>query len=215
MREAAGLVYIVDDDTSVRRALTRLVQSSGYLVEAYGCARDFTAHAGVPCTPACVVLDVQLPDITGLELQSGLDPRLPIIFLTGHGDIAMTVSAIKAGATDFLTKPVQDVTLLLAIGQALKRSAELANEMGELDELRSRAMNLTSREREVMDLVVLGRLNKEIAYKLGTGESTVKAHRAKVMRKMEVSSVVDLVRVADKIAASLVRDARGKPLGRR
>jgi len=127
----------------------------------------------------------------------------------------MTVSAIKAGATDFLTKPVQDVTLLLAIGQALKRSAELANEMGELDELRSRAMNLTSREREVMDLVVLGRLNKEIAYKLGTGESTVKAHRAKVMRKMGVSSVVDLVRVADKIAASLVRDARGKPLGRR
>ena len=114
-----------------------------------------------------------------------------------------------------MTKPVQDATLLLAIGQALKRSAELANEMGELDELRSRAMNLTSREREVMDLVVLGRLNKEIAYKLGTGESTVKAHRAKVMRKMGVSSVVDLVRVADKIAASLVRDARGKPLGRR
>jgi FixJ family two-component response regulator len=213
MSESSGLVYIVDDDASVRRSLTRLVQSTGYDVESYGCARDFIAHVHASCTPACVVLDVRLPDASGLEVQSKIDPRLPIIFLTGHGDIAMTVRALKAGATDFLTKPVLEECLIPAIQQALARSAELARKLGELDDLRRRALNLTSREREVMDLVVMGRLNKQVADELGTTEKTVKAQRGKVMCKMKVRSVADLVRAADKIAATYEQGAQHAALG--
>lgn len=202
MTEAAALVYIVDDDPSVRRALTRLVKSAGYGVEAYGSAREFLDHARVGHAPACVVLDVQLPDLSGLELQRELDERLPIIFLTGHGDIAMTVGAIKAGATDFLTKPVRDHDLLRAIEQALAHSVQVSRVTHELEELRRRVGRLTVREREVMDLVVLGRLNKQVACELGTVEKTVKAHRARVMQKMEVGSLAELVRIADKIAVA-------------
>jgi FixJ family two-component response regulator len=198
----AGLVYVVDDDPSVRRALTRLISAAGYEVEAYGSAQDFLEHACVRPTPACVVLDVQLPDLTGLELQRRLDARLPIVFLTGHGDIAMTVDAIKAGATDFLTKPVRDDDLLHAIGQAQARSIEISKMMCELDELRSRVDRLTVREREVMNLIVLGLLNKQVASELGTVEKTVKAHRARVMQKMEAGSLAELVRIADKVAAA-------------
>ena len=202
MSETAALVYVVDDDPSVRRALTRLIRSAGYSAEAYGSAREFLEHACVEHTPACVVLDVQLPDLSGLELQSDVDARLPIIFLTGHGDIAMTVGAIKAGATDFLTKPVCDADLLRAIEQALARSVEETKSMHELEELRSRVERLTLREREVMNLIVLGRLNKQVACELGTVEKTVKAHRARVMQKMEVGSLAELVRIADKVAVA-------------
>jgi FixJ family two-component response regulator len=194
MNEAAALVYVVDDDPSVRRALTRLVRSAGHEVEAYGSAREFLEHACGERTPACVVLDVQLPDLSGLELQRELDARLPIVFLTGHGDIAMTVGAIKAGANDFLTKPVREDDLLRAIDLALARSIEVSKSIHELEELRSRVGRLTVREREVMNLVVLGRLNKQVACELG------KAHRARVMQKMEVGSLAELVRIADKVA---------------
>jgi FixJ family two-component response regulator len=199
---AQGLVYVVDDDASVRRALTRLVTAAGYEVQAYGSAQDFLANVCVEPVPACVVLDVQLPDLSGLELQSRLDARLPIIFLTGHGDIAMTVGAIKAGATDFLTKPVREDDLLRAIRQAQARSVEVAKTMRELDELRSRVDRLTVREREVMNLIVLGLLNKQVASELGTVEKTVKAHRARVMQKMEAGSLAELVRIADKVATA-------------
>ena len=202
MNEAAALVYVVDDDPSVRRALTRLVRSAGHEVEAYGSAREFLEHACGERTPACVVLDVQLPDLSGLELQRELDARLPIVFLTGHGDIAMTVGAIKAGANDFLTKPVREDDLLRAINLALARSIEVSKSIHELEELRSRVGRLTVREREVMNLVVLGRLNKQVACELGTVEKTVKAHRARVMQKMEVGSLAELVRIADKVAVA-------------
>jgi FixJ family two-component response regulator len=202
MSEESALVFVVDDDPSVRRALTRLIRLAGHEVEAYGSAREFLEHARAGHAPACVVLDVQLPDLSGLELQRELDARLPIIFLTGHGDIAMTVGAIKAGASDFLTKPVRDDDLLRAIDQALARSVEVSKSMHELEELRSRVGRLTVREREVMNLVVLGRLNKQVACELGTVEKTVKAHRARVMQKMEVSSLAELVRIADKVAGA-------------
>jgi FixJ family two-component response regulator len=186
----------------VCRALTRLVRSAGHEVEAYGSAREFLEHACGERTPACVVLDVQLPDLSGLELQRELDARLPIVFLTGYGDIAMTVGAIKAGATDFLTKPVRDDDLLGAIDLALARSIEVSKSIHELEELRSRVGRLTVREREVMNLVVLGRLNKQVACELGTVEKTVKAHRARVMQKMEAGSLAELVRIADKVAVA-------------
>ena len=208
MNETTSLVYVVDDDASVRRALTRLVRSAGHEAQAYGSAREFLEHADAGRTPACVVLDVQLPDLSGLELQRELDARLPIIFLTGHGDIAMTVGAIKAGATDFLTKPVRDRDLLRAIEQALMHSVEISKSMRELEALRTRVGRLTVREREVMNLIVLGRLNKQVACELGTVEKTVKAHRARVMQKMEVGSLAELVRIADRIAvASLANHA--------
>jgi FixJ family two-component response regulator len=209
MSLSAALVYVVDDDPSVRRALTRLIRSAGHEVEAYGSAREFLAHAVVERTPACVVLDVQLPDLSGLELQRELDARLPIIFLTGHGDIAMTVGAIKAGATDFLTKPVDDDDLLRAIDHALTRSVEVSKSMHELEVLRSRVGRLTVREREVMNLIVLGLLNKQVACELGTVEKTVKAHRARVMQKMEVGSLAELVRIADKVAVACESTADG------
>ncbi|MFC0691646.1 response regulator transcription factor [Paraburkholderia humisilvae] len=202
-------VYVVDDEASVRRALTRLIQAAGYRVAAYGAADEFLARVPVGGLdaglsheegPACIVLDVQMPGLSGLELQRELPASLPIIFLTGHGDIAMTVGALKAGAADFLTKPVRDTDLLRAIEQALARSADALQSLRELHELRSRVERLTPREREVMDLVVLGRLNKQVACELGTVEKTVKAHRARVMQKMEVSSLAELVRVADKVA---------------
>jgi FixJ family two-component response regulator len=214
--ECGATVYVVDDEASVRRALTRLIQSAGYRADAYGAAREFLAQVR-PCgpdagltpdgSPACVVLDVQMPDLSGLELQRELPASLPIVFLTGHGDIAMTVGALKAGAADFLTKPVRDADLLRAIDDALARSADALRSLRELHELRSRFERLTPREREVMDLVVMGRLNKQVACELGTVEKTVKAHRARVMQKMEVSSLAELVRVADKVArAAAVRN---------
>lgn len=202
MTESGSLVFIVDDDDSVRRALTRLVRSAGYRVKTFDSARAFLDRGHDEDCPACVVLDIQMPDISGLELQRELDAAMPVIFITGHGDIAMTVGAMKAGATDFLPKPVRDIDLLRAIDQALERSVHLHAIQFELEAIHLRLERLTPREREVMALIVTGRLNKQVASELGTAEKTIKAHRARVMAKMEVSSLAQLVRVADKIGVS-------------
>ncbi|MFL9998941.1 response regulator [Paraburkholderia sediminicola] len=199
MTESDSLVFVVDDDDSVRRALARLIHSAGYRVEAFGNARAFLERLREVDSPACLVLDVQLPDLDGLALQRELKAVLPIIFITGHGDIAMTVEAMKAGATDFLAKPVNDTDLLRAIEAAFERVAQTRAVRCELDALRGRLDRLTPREREVMALVVTGRLNKQVAGELGTVEKTIKAHRARVMAKMEVTSLAQLVRVADKV----------------
>ena len=195
-------VFIVDDDESVCRALTRLIQSAGYRVKAFSSASAFldalnalNADTG----PACLVLDMQLPDRSGLELQCELATRLPIIFLTGHGNIAMTVEAMKAGASDFLSKPVRDTDLLAAIGHALERAKQLHAVQCRLAGMRQCFERLTPREREVMALVVTGRLNKQVANTLGTGEKNIKAHRARLMRKMEVASLAQLVLIADRL----------------
>jgi FixJ family two-component response regulator len=192
----------VDDEESVCTAFGRLIRSAGYRVESYRSARAFLDSAQVAACPACLVLDVHLPDISGLELQRRLNAMLPIIFVTGHGDFPMTVDAIKAGATDFLAKPVRDTDLLRAIGQALEQSARMHDMQHELDVLRGRVERLTPRERDVMALVVKGLLNKQVASELGTVEKTIKAHRARVMQKMEVTSLAELVRVADRIGLS-------------
>lgn len=192
-------VFVVDDDDSICRALTRLIQSAGYRVKAFNSARAFLDNLSTDASLACLVLDMQLPDRSGLELQRELDTRLPIIFLTGHGSIAMTVEAMKAGATDFLSKPVRDTDLLCAIRHALERAGQLHAVRHRLAELRQRFERLTPREREVMALIVTGRLNKQVAGMLGTGEKNIKAHRARVMQKMEVTSLAQLVLVADRL----------------
>ncbi|MFM0198966.1 response regulator [Paraburkholderia fungorum] len=199
MTDSDSLVFVVDDDDSVRRALTRLIHSVGYRVEAFANARAFLDRLREVTSPACLVLDVQLPDLDGLALQRELKAVLPIIFITGHGDIAMTVGAMKAGATDFLAKPVNDLDLLRAIEAAFERVAQAYAMRCELDAIRVRLNKLTPREREVMALVVTGRLNKQVAGELGTVEKTIKAHRARVMAKMEVTSLAQLVRIADKV----------------
>ncbi|RDJ98010.1 response regulator transcription factor [Paraburkholderia lacunae] len=198
MTDTDSFVFVVDDDDSVRRGLARLIQSAGYRVETFGSARAFLDRIDSVTGPACVVLDVRLPDLTGLELQRELKGALPVIFITGYGDIAMTVGAMKAGATDFLAKPVRDTDLLRAIGQALECAAQAHAVRCEMEAIRLRLRRLTPRELEVMALVVTGRLNKQVAGELGTVEKTIKAHRARVMSKMEVTSLAELVRVADK-----------------
>ena len=192
------VVFVVDDDDSVRRALTRLIQSAEHRVESFASAGEFRASWNADCGPACLVLDIRLPDINGLELQRELGSALPIIFITGYGDIAMTVDAMKAGAIDFLPKPVNSTALLLAIDQAIERAMNVYGSRRELDALRRRFDRLTPREREVLALLVTGRLNKQIASDLGTVEKTIKAHRARVMTKMEVTSLVQLVHIVDK-----------------
>jgi FixJ family two-component response regulator len=204
-------VFIVDDDNSVRRALARLIGGAGYGVEVFASAQAFldaTAHA--QHAPACLVLDVMMPDVSGLELQHALNDRhetLPIIFVTGHGDIPMTVSAMKAGATDFLAKPVNDIALLKAIDAALERSSRAFASRSEIDSIQRRLDRLTPREREVLVLVVSGLLNKQVAGELGTVEKTIKVHRARVMEKMEAHSFAELVRLSDK--AGLRAEAEG------
>ncbi|HXZ10684.1 MAG TPA: response regulator [Paraburkholderia sp.] len=195
------LVFIVDDDDSVRTALGRLIRSAGHRVEAFSSAREFLALADAAARPSCLVLDVQLPDINGLQLQHELGDALPIIFITGYGDLAITVHAMKAGASDFLAKPVREADLLNAIELALKRARVLYANRCERDMLRGRFERLTPREREVLELVATGYLNKQIASELGTVEQTVKAHRARVMSKMEVTSLAQLVHIVDRLDA--------------
>jgi FixJ family two-component response regulator len=194
-------VFLIDDDPSVRRALARLIKSAGYQVQTFTSAREFLD--GIPDVgrPACLVLDVRMPGLSGMDLQHELQLTnliLPIIFITGHGDIPMTVKAMKAGAVDFLPKPVRDTDLLRAIEQALARAVHDRAQLDETKDIRSRIEKLTPREREVMSLVVKGWLNKQMAFELGIVEKTIKVHRARVMQKMEVDSVAELVRLTER-----------------
>jgi FixJ family two-component response regulator len=195
-------VFVVDDDASVRKALARLLASAGYAVETFASAREFLDRGHHQDTPGCVVLDVSMPGLSGLDLQKELlafTPPLPIIFITGHGDIPTSVRAMKGGAVDFLTKPVNDRDLLSVIKLAMARNVEARQRNTELRELQRRADTLTPREREVMTLVVRGRLNKQAAAELGTVEKTIKVHRARVIQKMGVESLAELVRTAEKL----------------
>ena len=195
-------VFLVDDDPSVRRALARLIKSAGHQVQTFASAQEFLGTRAGGEKAACLVLDVRMPGLTGIELQrqlQTLNRNVPIVFMTGHGNIPMTVQAMKAGAVDFLPKPVKDTDLLRAIEQALARALRDRAERSKLEHVRERVERLTPREREVMVLVVRGLLNKQIAFELGTVEKTIKVHRARVMEKMQVDSLADLVRLAEKI----------------
>ena len=195
-------VFIVDDDAAVRRALSRLIKSAGYRLNSFGSAREFLASECRRQSPACLVLDVRLPDLGGLDLQSELrkaNANLPIVFITGHGSIPMSVKAMKSGAVDFLSKPVKDTDLLRAVEQGLARAADEDAQREEIDSIQCRIDTLTPREKEVMTLVVQGRLNKQIAFELGTAEKTIKVHRARVMDKMNVDSLAELVRLAARV----------------
>ena len=195
-------VFLVDDEHSVRKALARLLRSAGCRVQAFASAREFLDGVRDVEAPACLVLDVQMPEMTGLDLQRELQAAhagLPIIFLTGHGDIPLSVQAMKGGAVDFLTKPVQDTDLLRAIEFGLDRARRDRAERAERAAARQRLDSLTPREREVMALVVAGRRNKEIAHELGTSEKTIKVHRARVMAKMDARSLAGLVRLAGRV----------------
>ncbi len=199
-------MFLVDDDASVRRALARLIKSAGHQVQTFASAQEFLGSAdGVAEQAGCLVLDVRMPGLTGIDLQRELQSRnctLPIVFITGHGDIPMSVKAMKAGAVDFLPKPVKDTALLSAIDHAIIRASRDGAARQEVEDVQRRVETLTSREREVMSLVASGLPNKMIAFKLGTVEKTIKVHRARIMHKMKVQSLADLVRLTEKLKIS-------------
>jgi FixJ family two-component response regulator len=202
MLTATPIVFIVDDDVSVRESLELLVRYEGWRPETFASARDFLDYPRA-LVPSCLVLDISLPGLNGLELQKRIAverAEMPIIFITGHHDVPMTVEAMKAGAVEFLTKPFDDKALLDAVRQALDSSRIALAQGTELRELRSRYESLTPRERQVMALVVAGLLNKQVGAELGISEITVKAHRGQMMQKMKASSLADLVRIATKLA---------------
>jgi FixJ family two-component response regulator len=206
MRPAAS-VFVVDDDPSVRKSLTRLIEAAGYTVEAFASAREFldAAPASGPC---CLVLDIRMPGITGLDLQQTLAQavhRIPVVFITGHGDIPTTVQAMKAGAIDFLTKPFAAGDLLDAIRHAVEKDTRDLGTEAHTSSIHARVKTLTPRERQVFALVVTGMLNKQIAARLGIVEKTVKVHRARVMEKMRAGSVAELVRLADNIGVIVAK----------
>jgi two-component system, LuxR family, response regulator FixJ len=201
MSSPGGIVYVVDDHAAMRKALTRLLRAEGLGVRAFASAREFLAAYDME-EAACLLLDVEMPELNGLELQGRLahaGVSAPIVFLTGHGDIPMSVRAIKAGAVDFLTKPVNDTALLRAVRAALQVAASQKSARATLAGLTERFGKLTPREREVMIQVVAGKLNKQIAADLGAAEQTIKIHRGRVMEKMEVESLADLVRAAEQL----------------
>lgn len=195
-------VFIVDDDASVCKALKRLIQSMGFKVIVFDSAKNFLEH-GSHERPACLVLDVRMPGMSGIELQEQLrnaGVSIPIIFITGHANVSMTVEAMKAGALDFIEKPFDDQKLINAINQAIKKDKRLVSEFAVQKKLQQRVNSLTPREHEVFVLVVDGMLNKQIAFDLGMSEKTVKVHRARVMQKMKARSLADLVRMSEKLA---------------
>ena len=194
-------IYLVDDEPSVRKALSRLLRSAGYEVTAFGSAKEFMQRH-LADAPGCLVLDVTMPEISGIELQQWLArvrSPLPIIFITGNGDIPTSVQAMKGGAVDFLTKPVKDTDLLRAIEIALQRERKTRQARAEMNAIQERLDTLTPREREVLEHVVSGQLNKQIAGDLGTVEKTIKVHRARVMEKMGVQSLAELARLAERM----------------
>jgi FixJ family two-component response regulator len=205
-----ALVYVVDDDAAVRRGIVRLLRASGRVCREFESAKDYLSAVLEPCSAACIVLDIRMPEMSGTELQAlvcGTSHEAPIVFVTGHGDIPTCVKTLKAGAVSFLSKPFDESELLTAVAEALKRSAEQrkVRELKEKAQLRFQRLSL--REREVFDGVVRGELNKMIAHKMGIAEKTVKVHRGRVMSKMEMSSVADLVRFAERLDRQAASDA--------
>jgi FixJ family two-component response regulator len=201
MSDATPVVFVVDDDVSVRESLEALIRDAGWQAETFASAEEFLSRPRVP-GPSCLVLDVGLPDLNGLDLQQRIAadrPDMPIIFITGHGEVPMTVRAMKAGAVEFLTKPFGDDVLLIAIRDAIDRSESVVAREAEIRALRDRYASLSHREREVMALVVTGLLNKQVGGELGISEITVKAHRGQVMRKMKAGSLADLVNMAARL----------------
>jgi FixJ family two-component response regulator len=206
--EDKPIVFVVDDDISVRESLELLISFAGWQPEVFASAEEFLAHSQVHA-PCCLILDVSLPDINGLELQklvAGDRTNMPIIFITGYGDIPMTVQAMKAGAVEFLTKPFDDDILLSAIHHAIERSRAALGKDAEIQALRDCYASLTPRERDVMALVVAGLLNKQVGSKLGISEITVKAHRGKLMQKMKADSLADLVKMAVRLRLAPARN---------
>jgi FixJ family two-component response regulator len=202
--QAAPVVFVVDDDVSVRESLEAMIRFAGLRVETFGCAEEFLGRTRT-MVPNCLVLDVSLPDLSGLDLQSLIASErtdMPIIFITGYGDVPMTVRAMKAGAAEFLTKPFDDQVLLDAIRHAIERSRAALSEQAGMQSIRDRYASLSRREREVMALVVSGLLNKQVGAELGISEITVKVHRRHVMRKMDARSLPELVNIAGRLSQS-------------
>jgi FixJ family two-component response regulator len=207
MPSAKSIVFVVDDDISIRESLELLIHAAGWHPELFASAQAFLDYPPVS-VPHCLVLDISLPGLNGLELQKRVltvRPELPIIFITGHGDVPKTVQAMKAGAVEFLTKPFPDTVLLDAIRHALERSRSFLGQAAEIQALRDRYASLTQREQQVMKLVVDGLLNKQVGGELGISEITVKAHRGKVMQKMKADSLPDLVKMAGKLGLALAK----------
>jgi FixJ family two-component response regulator len=214
-KDGSALIYLVDDDEAVRDALGMLFRSIGLKYEAYGSALEFLEHYD-PARHACLVADIRMPGLSGLELQQRLNEQraeVPIIFITGHGDVPMAVSAMKSGAADFIQKPFRDQDLIDRINKALARDLERRAGRAEQDEIRGRIALLTPREREVMQRVVRGQANKVIAMDLGVSQRTVELHRARVMKKLRMRSLAELVHAVDRIGGAPAADATAAPAG--